>query len=73
MLPGIFETLSPHARIATAVLPVVLAMAARIIWGSNRITKTLLSLCTIWFVVNVVIAPYSDGMRQDILNLTSKF
>ena len=74
MLPArIFEFISPHASVLGAVLPVVLAMVARIIWGSNKITKTLLSMCTIWFVVNVVVAPYSEGMQQDIMMLRAKF
>ena len=74
MLPArIFELISPHASVATAVLPVILAMAARIIWGSNKLTKTLLSACTIWFVVNVVVAPYSEGMQSDIMMLRAKF
>ena len=74
MLPvRIFEMISPHARIASAVLPVVLAMLARIIWGSNKLTKTLMSMCTIWFVVNVVVAPYSEGMQQDIMILRARF
>ena len=65
--------ISPHARIASAVLPVVLAMLARIVWGPNKLTKTLLSMCTIWFVVNVVVAPYSVGMQQDIMILRARF
>ncbi len=64
--------ISPHARVATAILPVILALAARIVWGPNKLTKTLLSACTIWLVVNVVVAPYSEGMQQDIMMLRSK-
>jgi hypothetical protein len=29
----------------------------------------LLSISTIWFAVNVFLAPYSYGMRQDLMNL----
>ena len=74
MLPAdIFEDLSPHARVATAVLPFVAVMLLRLVLGSNRLTRVLISLSTTWFVVNVLMAPFSDGMRRDIVGLRSWF
>jgi len=70
---SLLEHLSPHARVATAVLPFVLAVVARIVLGRNGVTRAMISLATMWFVVNVLMAPYSIGMRQDIDELQSMF
>jgi hypothetical protein len=70
---SIFEDLSPHARVATAVLPFVAAMLLRLILGKNRLTQVLVSMSTTWFAVNVLLAPLSDGMRRDILDVRSWF
>lgn len=71
MVPAIFNTLSPHARVATAVIPFLVALALRLILGKNRITGALISIATVWFAINVLMAPYSAGMRRDIVNLRS--
>ena len=63
--------MSPHARVATAVAPFIVALLLRIILGNCRVTRWLISLGTVWFAVNVLMAPYSAGMRQDILNWRS--
>jgi hypothetical protein len=55
--------------VATAVLPFIVALAVRIVFGRNRITRVLVSLGTMWFVMNVIMAPYSVRLRQDIHNL----
>jgi hypothetical protein len=74
MLPaGIFEDLSPYARVATAVLPFVAALLLQIVLGRNWVTRVLLSIGTTWFAVNVLMAPFSEGMRRDILDLRSWF
>jgi hypothetical protein len=70
MLPlGIFESLSPHARVATAITPFVLAIALRLILGKNRVTRILLSVSTTWFAINILLAPYSASMRRDLDHL----
>ena len=71
LVADIFEDLSPHARVATAVLPFVAAMLLRILLGTNRLTRVLLSIGTTWFAINVLMAPLSEGMRRDILDLRS--
>jgi hypothetical protein len=73
LLADIFGDLSPHARVATAVLPFVAVMLLRLVLGKNRLTEVLISLSTTWFVINVLMAPYSEGMRRDILDLRSWF
>ena len=70
MVPGtIFDEWSPHLRVATAITPFLVAMAMRILLGGNALTRWLLTLSTIWFAINVLMAPYSAGMRQEIRNL----
>ncbi|MBZ5621072.1 MAG: hypothetical protein LAQ69_20455 [Acidobacteriia bacterium] len=53
----------------TAVLPFVLAIVLRVVLGRNRMTRTLLSASTIWFLVNVLLAPYSARMQQELQNM----
>ena len=65
----LFNALGPHARVATAVLPFLLALGLRLILGRNRLTSTLISASTVWFFINVLMAPYSARMRQEIENL----
>lgn len=66
---SLLEDLSPHARVATAVAPFVGAMLLRLLLGKNRLTRALISLGTMWFAINVLAAPYSERMRQDIVDL----
>ena len=74
MLPAsVFEDLSPHARVATAVLPFVAAIVLRLLLGKNQVTRVLLSISTTWFAINVLMAPLSEGMRRDILDVRSWF
>jgi hypothetical protein len=65
----IISGLSPHARVATAVLPFAFAVFVRLILGGNQLTRWLMSLSVLWFAANILMAPYSAGMRQDIRNL----
>ena len=64
--------LSPHARVATAMLPLAplaMAVAIRLVVGNNRVTRWLISLRVIWVAANVLMARYSAGMPEDIQNL----
>ena len=72
-IAGIIEDLSPHAGVATAALPFVAAILLRIVFGKNWATRVLLSVSTTWFAINVLMAPFSEGMRRDILDLRSWF
>ena len=71
-LTGIIRVLSPYARVGMAVGPFLAAFVLRIAFGKNRYTQVLLSVSTVWFLVNVLMAPYSEGMRQDIVHLQQK-
>ena len=66
------DALSPHARVATALIPFLAALVLRLIIGKNRLSRVVLSLATMWFAVNVLMAPYSVGMRQQILRLGTR-
>jgi hypothetical protein len=69
----LLEDLSPHARVATAVAPFVIALVLRVVLGRNRLTRMLISLGTMWFAINVLMAPYSARMTQDIRDLQYMF
>jgi len=71
--PSVFEDLSPYTRVATAVLPFVAAIVLRLILGKNQVTRVLLSISTTWFAINVLMAPLSEQMRRDILDVRSWF
>ena len=68
---NLLQDWSPHARVATAVAPFVIAMLCRLFFGGNRMTNWMIAICTAWFVANVFLAPYSQQMRQDIIKLES--
>jgi hypothetical protein len=72
-LPSIFEDLNPHARVATAVVPFVVAILLRLLLGKSRTTSVLISVTTTWFAINVLMAPFSEGMRSDIFHLSYWF
>jgi hypothetical protein len=63
--------LGPHARVATAVAPFVFSLVFRLILGNCRTTRWMISLGTVWFAVNVLMAPYSIGIRHDVGNWRS--
>ena len=73
MLGSIVNHLSPYARILTAVMPFLLAITIRFIYGPNRVTKMLLSIGTMWFAVNILLSPYSAGMQRDIAHVRAWF
>ena len=66
---NILYDLSPHSRVVTAVLPFGVAILVRLVLGNNQLTRWLISLSVVWFAANILMAPYSAGMRQDIRNL----
>jgi hypothetical protein len=68
-LGNLLSELSTYTRVVTAVLPFLLAMIARLLWGKSPIMSWLITLSTVWFVVNVLVAPYSAPMRQEIQSL----
>ena len=48
---------------------VAAAIGIRLLLGGNALTRWLITLTTVWFAANVLMAPYSAVMRQDLRNL----
>jgi hypothetical protein len=65
----LLDDLTPHARVATAVAPFAAAAIMRIAFGRNKLTRWMLTATTTWFAINVMLAPYSARMRQEIMDL----
>jgi len=61
-----FAELGPYARVLTALAPFLAAVVVRLLFGKNRVTETLLSVATMWFLVNILVAPYSLEMQQEL-------
>lgn len=70
---NVVDTLGLHARVISALAPFVGAMTLRLVVGANRVTKWLISISTMWFLINVLVAPYSPGMREDLMSLRGLF
>jgi hypothetical protein len=66
-----FTALGAYARVTTALAPLALAMLLRAAFGRNRFTSRLISISTMWFLLNVLLAPYSPGMREDFQSIQS--
>jgi hypothetical protein len=49
------------------------ALVLRVALGRSRLTGWLVSLGTAWFAINVLLAPYSTRMRQDLQDLQQIF
>jgi hypothetical protein len=65
--------LTPDLRVMTAVIPFVVAMLLRLILGRTQLTRWAITVSTMWFAFNVLMAPYSADIRQDLLDLGNKF
>jgi hypothetical protein len=74
MVPGIWlDHLSPYARVASAVLPFLGAVVMRIVCGKSRAIGWCFTASMVWLVINVLMAPFSATMRQDLLNLCTRW
>jgi len=52
-----------------AIVPLGVAMLLRLLFGKNRLTGTLVSLCTMWFMANVLAAPFSISIPDELRRL----
>ncbi len=74
MSPGtLIDALTPHARVATALVPFLAALVARLLFGKTRLTRLILSLSTMWFAINVLMAPFSGRLRVELYRLPYLF
>jgi hypothetical protein len=69
---NLVEAISPHARVATALIPFLAAIVLRLFLGKNAFTRAALSVATMWFAINVLLAPYSVELRREILNIGTR-
>jgi hypothetical protein len=70
---GILESLGLHAHVASAVAPFAAAVALRFLLGKSRFTTWFVSLSTMWFAINVLVAPYSPQTQREIQSLWALF
>jgi len=56
-----------------AVLPFVVAILLRLLLGRTELTRWTAILSTMWFAMNVLLAPYSTGLREDLLAFGQRF
>jgi hypothetical protein len=67
------DGLTPDARVGTAVAPFVVAMLLRLLLGRTQFTRWSIAIGTMWFAINVLLAPYSAGVREDLMELSNHF
>lgn len=67
------DYLTPEARVETAVVPILIAMLLRLILGRTQFTRWSIAIGTMWFAMNVLMAPYADGIRQDLMEVSARF
>lgn len=67
------DTFTPDVRVATALAPFAVALLSRIFLGKTNATRWIVTLSTMWFAINVLMAPYSAGIRQDLVDLQQMF
>ena len=68
-----FDYLTPGVRVEVAVVPVAIAMLLRLILGRTQFTRWSLAIGTMWFAINVLLAPYSAGVRQELVEFGHRF
>jgi hypothetical protein len=73
MFGTVFDYLTPESRVEVAVAPVVIAMLLRFMLGRTQFTRWSIAIGTMWFAINVLLAPYSAGIRQDLMEVSARF
>ncbi|HLH18202.1 MAG TPA: hypothetical protein VKX45_13350 [Bryobacteraceae bacterium] len=57
----------------TAVVPFAAAMLLRLLLGRTQFTRWAITVGTMWFAFNVLMAPYSTGIRQGLIEWGNQF
>jgi hypothetical protein len=72
---GIFccATSSAAEQVAVAVAPFAMALLLRVLLGRTEFTRWIVMLCAMWFAIDVLVTPYSSGIRQELLALEDRF
>ena len=71
--PSPWSFLTPDERVGAAVATFVVAMLLRLLLGRTQFTRWTIALSTMWFAINVLLAPYSTGVRQELIELGNRF
>ena len=64
--------LTPDEQVAFAVAPFVIALLLRVMLGRTQFTRWVVMLSTMWFATNVLLAPYSTGVREQLIELENQ-
>ena len=65
------DYLTPGGRVEMAVIPVAVALLLRLLLGRTQFTRWTLAIGTMWFAMNVLMAPYSEGIREGLMDVRS--
>lgn len=65
------DFLTPEGRVEMAVVPVAVALLLRLLLGRTQLTRWSLAIGTMWFAMNVLMAPYSEGIREGLMDVRS--
>jgi hypothetical protein len=50
-----------------------MALLLRVLLGRTEFTRWIVMLCAMWFAIDVLVTPYSSGIRQELLALEDRF
>lgn len=67
------DYLTPEGRVEVAVVPVIVALLLRLLLGRTQFSRWSIAIGTMWFAINVLLAPYSDGIRQSLVDIGNRF
>ncbi|MFL6815051.1 MAG: hypothetical protein ACJ8EK_13540 [Bradyrhizobium sp.] len=65
--------LTSDEQVAVAIAPFAIALLLRVLLGQTQFTPWIVMLSTMWFAMNVLVAPYSSGIRQAVIALGDRF
>ena len=68
-----FDVFTPERQVLTALLPFCSVMLLRLIAGRTELSRWTVMIATMWFAINVLLAPYSAGLLADILEFGQRF
>jgi hypothetical protein len=69
----VLDSFTPDERVALAVAPFVAGMLLRWLLGRSQFTRWGTAFGTMWFAINVLLTPYTAGVRQGLIELGNTF
>jgi hypothetical protein len=73
-MPGLsWSDFSPDQLVSVAAAPFLVAMLLRLLLGRTEFTRWAIAVGTMWFAINVLLAPYSTGMRERLMEISNQF